>query len=79
MVTEAIRLEDFFSSIFETRGRFPRCFVDRVAFPFDVILISSASSAVIEDSLDFPSFFVIVDLGRWSDKVRAVSFCFGVG
>ena len=62
-MSEAVFLEDLFSAFFETRGRFPRCFINWIAFPFDVILITTASSAVIKDSLDFPSFFIVVNLG----------------
>jgi hypothetical protein len=74
MMSEAVLLESFFTAVFETRGGFPRCFCDIIAFPFDIVLISSASFPMIEDRFDFIAFFVVVDV-RWrSGEVGAVDF-----
>ena len=36
-------------------------------------------SSVIKYSLDFPLFFVIFDVWRWSEEVWSVNFILGVG
>ena len=71
-------MENFFTASFKTRGRFPRCLCDVIAFPFDVVLVTTASSLMVEDRLDFPSFLIIVDVWGQSGEVGAVNLCFGV-
>ena len=67
-----------FTAIFETHGWFPHCFGDVIAFPLDVVLISSASFSVIEDGFDLTSLFIIVNVRWWLREVGSMSFCFGV-
>jgi hypothetical protein len=77
-VSMVVLLENFFTTIFETRGWFPHCFRNVIAFPFDVVLMSSASFSMIEDSLDFPSFFIIINVWWWSKEVGPVSLGFRI-
>jgi len=65
----AVLSENFFTAIFETHGQFPHYFRDIIAFPFDVVSISSALFVMIEDCFDFPSFFVIVYFGGGQRKL----------
>ena len=74
----AVLLENFFTAFFKTHGRFPCCFGDIIAFPFDIVLISSALFSMIEDCFNFPLFFIIVDVQWWSEKVWAMNFYFSV-
>lgn len=74
----AVLSENFFTTIFKTHGRFPRCFRDIIAFPFNIVLVSSALFSMIENSFDFPLFFIIVDIWRGSKVVVSVDFSFCV-
>ena len=77
-MTVAVLSENFFSAIFETCGRFPRCFCDIIAFPFNEVLISSAPFPVVKDRFDFVAFFIVVDVWWRSREVGTVDFGFGV-
>jgi len=70
----AVFFENFFAASIKTRVGFPRCLCDVIAFPLDKECVFAASSSVVDDGFDFPSFFVVVDVWWWSKEVGSVSF-----
>jgi len=60
------------SIIGESLFWFPRCFGDRISFPFHIVLIASSLFLMINDRIHFVDFFFIVKFCQRFMKVRSI-------
>ena len=67
------------SIIGESLFWFPRCFGDRISFPFHVVLITSSSFSMIDDQIYFIDFFFVFKFCRRFREIRSVDIVLFVG